>query len=574
VGLADQALCGGLTYHAGGAAATMDLYHWLGDSVKWVQTLNERQWPEKIMVGPNAAEDSWPDQQLFGLWYRVDATTSGYEDNGNITTMRRFWRQDASAQTRSALFEYAYDPLNRLRQFEADMEDTDNDGRYDYTMDEFGNITQRAQETLAGVPVGSPLDLSVDPATNRLLNRAPDGLGNMTQVGPNGMVNDQTMSWWDQGHAASFYDTTENTTWFYFYDADGKRRLKARDVYGEVDLEGDTSFYFYEGEDLICQLDRGAEMQEPEAYAPRFLLLDHLGTTRAELQFVADGAAREPTITAQYDYLPYGEEIEPAVVSTEQVKFTGKQRDTESNLDNYNARLYGSNLLRFTSPDSLMFTKQRILFPQGLNLYSYVQGNPLKFVDLNGKDLVLANGLSAKDRKYLVKHVARLYSDPNGKKILQRIENSKFVVTLGVKKLAEEHLSKAPQGGFVFGGKTRVESGLTSFSWTVFEGKTLLVALSSDSDQGFPIEVTIDPSQAKDNNDDPAIVIAHELGGHTADLLNLAENSLEQDISNYDPDDETSAEAAEKSIGKLPKNVENTEEVEKLLQKKEEKKSK
>jgi RHS repeat-associated protein len=32
-------------------------------------------------------------------------------------------------------------------------------------------------------------------------------------------------------------------------------------------------------------------------------------------------------------------------------KFTGKERDTESGLDNFDARYFGSSLARFVSPD-------------------------------------------------------------------------------------------------------------------------------------------------------------------------------------------------------------------------------
>jgi len=389
VGLGDLPLCTGLAHHAGGAAAAMTLHDWRGGTVNWVQTLNSRQWPERIMVGPGASENSWPDQQLFGLWYKSDPTDKDYEDNGNIIRTRRFWRQDATAEVNFALFEYAYDPLNRLRQFEADVEGANYDRRYDYTMDEFGNVTRREAFFLDGQPTNQSLDLPVNIATNRLLNRAHDGLGNMMDVGPNTDVDRQTMNWWDQGHAAQFYDSEDEIIWDYFYDADGKRRLKARDVYGEVDLEGDASFYFYEGEDLICQLDRGLEIQDPTAYESRFLLLDHLGTTRAELQFEKDGATTQPVINATYDYMPYGDILSEwhtgANPPGEQVLFTGKQRDTESGKDYFGTRYYSGSLLRWNSPDEL-FADSQMIGPQSWNLYRYARNNPVKTIDSNGKE--------------------------------------------------------------------------------------------------------------------------------------------------------------------------------------------
>src|SRR5262245_25024264 len=50
-------------------------------------------------------------------------------------------------------------------------------------------------------------------------------------------------------------------------------------------------------------------------------------------------------------------------------KFTGKERDPESGLDNFLVRYFTSNLGRFTSPDSTSFAKP--INPQMWNLYSY-----------------------------------------------------------------------------------------------------------------------------------------------------------------------------------------------------------
>jgi RHS repeat-associated protein len=64
-------------------------------------------------------------------------------------------------------------------------------------------------------------------------------------------------------------------------------------------------------------------------------------------------------------------------------KFTGKERDTESGLDNFGAR-YFSGARRFTGPDK-PFADQHPEDPQSWNLYSYVTNNPLRFIDRNGR---------------------------------------------------------------------------------------------------------------------------------------------------------------------------------------------
>jgi RHS repeat-associated protein len=70
------------------------------------------------------------------------------------------------------------------------------------------------------------------------------------------------------------------------------------------------------------------------------------------------------------------------------LKFTGKERDTESGLDMFGARYYGSSLGRFMTPDwsgtpsAVPYAK--LDNPQSLNLYAYVGNNPLVRIDKDG----------------------------------------------------------------------------------------------------------------------------------------------------------------------------------------------
>jgi RHS repeat-associated protein len=67
---------------------------------------------------------------------------------------------------------------------------------------------------------------------------------------------------------------------------------------------------------------------------------------------------------------------------------TGKERDSESGLDDFGARYYSSAIGRFASPDwnanPTPIPYANLAYPQSLNLYSYVQNNPLTFRDPNG----------------------------------------------------------------------------------------------------------------------------------------------------------------------------------------------
>ena len=63
---------------------------------------------------------------------------------------------------------------------------------------------------------------------------------------------------------------------------------------------------------------------------------------------------------------------------------TGKERDSESGLDNFGARYNASSMGRFMTPDPLHIMKQKLLDPQQWNMYSYVRNNPLRFIDPTG----------------------------------------------------------------------------------------------------------------------------------------------------------------------------------------------
>jgi RHS repeat-associated protein len=111
-----------------------------------------------------------------------------------------------------------------------------------------------------------------------------------------------------------------------------------------------------------------------------YYLDDHLGTTQVEL---ADGGW--PLWQGQFT--PFGSEL-PDGPTTMHYKFTGKERDAESGIDNFGARYYGNTVGRWMSPDwaekpeDVPYAKMDN--PQSLNLYSYVGNNPLSRVDPDG----------------------------------------------------------------------------------------------------------------------------------------------------------------------------------------------
>lgn len=96
-------------------------------------------------------------------------------------------------------------------------------------------------------------------------------------------------------------------------------------------------------------------------------------------------------VVERHDYLPFGEEwcgtaICGSVTPGQPKRFTGKERDAETALDYFGARYYGSRWGRFTTVDPLLDSRAALVDPTRWNRYAYGQGNPLRFVDPDGRD--------------------------------------------------------------------------------------------------------------------------------------------------------------------------------------------
>jgi RHS repeat-associated protein len=178
----------------------------------------------------------------------------------------------------------------------------------------------------------------------------------------------------------------------YVYDAEGKRIEKivgasqthywygnSGQVLGEWSQAGSIqNDYLYLGGQMLAQ------------YTPTttyFAHVDHLSSTR--LLTSVSGATLECD-----DYLPFGEQLSysgshPCSNTGDTThKFTGKEFDAETGIDNFGARYYNQVMGRFMTPDwdAKPVTVPYAHFgnPQSLNLYVYVSNNPLTFADPDG----------------------------------------------------------------------------------------------------------------------------------------------------------------------------------------------
>ena len=300
----------------------------------------------------------------------LPAYTTG--DNGNV-----FQVLNQVDSTRSTVF--AYDLLNRIAQANTVNTTSSNCWGETYTIDGWGNLTNRAIPSgMAGNCITE--GLSATATTNNQLSgigMTYDAAGNVTK---DNLANTYTYD------AENRISTVAGYT--YNYDADGARMEKAAGSTGtmywmgpsgaltETDLTGaiNEEYIFFNGQ-------RIARVDQPTKTV-HYYFSDHLGSTSIITDALGNVVKRD-------FYFPYGAELSTSTGSDpNHYKFTGKERDTESNLDMFGARYYGSSLGRFATPDwsedpdPIPYADYEN--PQTLNLYGYVQNNPTTLGDLDG----------------------------------------------------------------------------------------------------------------------------------------------------------------------------------------------
>ena len=304
-------------------------------------------------------------------------------DNGDV-----FQVLNNVDSTRSAA--YVYDPLNRVAQAYTVNTSSANCWGETYSatptapgvvpapsnlgIDAWGNVTNRSGVSgMAGSCMTEGLS-AYSNTQNQLNIQAYDAAGNVIS---DGGANQPTYD------ADNRISTDAGVT--YSYDADGARIEKSSgtmywtgpggEILAETDLNGNINeeYIFFDGE-RIARVDRPSG-------AVHYYFSDKLDS--ASVITDASGNAQ-----VQYFYFPYGGIVASVGSDSNHYKFTGKERDSESGLDDFGARYYASSVGRFMTPDwaARPTTVPYAAFgdPQSLNLYTYVRNDPVSRADADG----------------------------------------------------------------------------------------------------------------------------------------------------------------------------------------------
>ena len=334
----------------------------LGNNLYEYRDYNNRLQPIEVGLGTFSG-----GSDKLKLEFKYDENR---RNNGNVLK-QIITRPSLSALTQT----YTYDTVNRL--ISAAESGAGSAFSRSYSYDDFGNRAVSANSGLPTSPLMPTSSSHFSAATNRLTlsGAAYDNAGNLTSTGLG-----ESLAYDAENRLTSY--TLSSATTSYKYGPQGRRVRKVTPT--------TTETYVY---DAFGKLAAEYSTASPSSGGTFYRTPDHLGSTRL--------VTRQDQSDADcYDYTPFGEEIPDTLGSRSsntcfaasfdgRHRFTGKERDSESDLDYFLARYYSGPMGRFLSVDPESAGADPA-FPQTWNAYAYVANNPLKYVDKQGDYLETA----------------------------------------------------------------------------------------------------------------------------------------------------------------------------------------
>jgi len=292
----------------------------------------------------------------FQLKYE-DGNTPQY--NGNISEQN--WGN--SSNYTSKTFSYTYDELSRLN---AASSPGMNETVHSY--DAMSNMTGLTREGQSGTYqyVGNRLQKIINGglSTNQY---AYDLNGNVTT---DGRIN-KTITY-NILNLPTSYGTGIN----FIYNAQGEKlRKTSADIIDYVD-----GIRYLNGVIEFVSTDFGVARRSGSNYSYEYFLTDHLGNTRASIQYNQNNSQIE---AFQYEnYFAFGLRSTPSLVSANSTQFlyNGKELQDELGQYDYGARFYDPVIGRWSVIDPLVE-----LYQEDTSPYIYVLNNPIRLTDPDGR---------------------------------------------------------------------------------------------------------------------------------------------------------------------------------------------
>jgi len=287
---------------------------------------------------------------------KLDYTYGTIDNNGNVKSQTITVPTVGSNTGFTAVQNYTYDELNRLK---SSVENVTPAGgtasqswKQTFTFDRYGNRRfDEANTTMPSSFVNPAItNPTIGASNNRLTSQgySYDASGNTTAD-----ANGQTYVY-DAENKMVSASNSNSTIGQYSYDGDGKRIKKY------VPGTGETTIFVYDaGGKPIGEYS--TIVAAPQDAKVAYLTSDHLGSPRINTD-------QTGAVIARHDYHPFGEEIFTAQRTTGlnysadsvRKQFTGYERDTETDLDFAEARMYANTYGRFTAVDPhLAFSHDR-----------------------------------------------------------------------------------------------------------------------------------------------------------------------------------------------------------------------
>ena len=306
----------------------------------------------------------------MGSLLELDVAYGTSSNNGNVLSQTIHRSGTSWQQT------YSYDGLNRLSGASETVGGTASWTR-DFGYDSRGNRWVTTNTNLPSLTNETPAASTWFGGDNRLSSWAYDSVGNVTAIA------NMTRSFTYDGENRQVTADVGGVATSYFYDGEGRRVKKV--------TPSNTTIFVYDASGNLA-----AEYGGPASSTggTRYYTQDHLGSTR----MITDSTGAVQTCL---DDLPFGQELgnhtatgrtdacfgddqyPNGTPSDDPIKFTSKERDSETGLDYFGARYMSSAQGRFTSADKPLID-QHAENPQSWNLYAYVRNNPLASVDVDG----------------------------------------------------------------------------------------------------------------------------------------------------------------------------------------------